>query len=1152
MFNSPQNTIVSVIILTYNGREHLKTCLTSLQNLEFPKEQLEIIVVDNGSTDGSVRFIKSRFKGIQLIDNKVNLGFSKGANLGASRASGEYLAFLNNDMRVDRNWLKLLVATAGAGKGVACVGSTILNWDGTEAEVKGRGGDAFCLAYSPSQISEAPAPAAKGYSKAFFVSGGAALVRRQVFQELGGFDPDFFLYQEDVDLGWRLWLRGYECVLASKALVYHRGGASSNKLPQEYIHELSQKHTLFSMFKNLETSNLKEILPVILYIFLERSRWVPAARESLENAIYDFQSSIDSLVAKRSEVQRTRVRTDDSIFDLLGHPFNFILQMESYATIRKQMVDCSEDIVFDPNEVDSVRIAIGEWLNRAHFLYESQLTEALAESRNECGVASDRIESLVSAFDQSEKIRLTRDETIREVSEYILSLQGDLAQSERENSSLSFRLSAKTEELDKIARSPAWRLLNRFGRFKYRYLLPAYRLFGLPPYNQSSLSPSNRNSLSPKSENQVAELPPAEEDIPVELNACDVICFPIIDWDFRFQRPQQLMSRFTDAGHRVFYINQTFRSAGPAYTVRQKQKNIYEVSLRGPQRNVYEDFLNEKARESLYASLDELRRDLLLGATIAFVQLPFWWPLVNKVREQFAWPIVYDCMDHHAGFSNNKQIMLEQERSLLDSADLVVVSSSFLEELARRRNPNVLMVRNACDYDHFAIAGQQKNNRPQIGYYGAIADWFDSDLVADLAARRPDWDFTLVGSTFSADVNRISKLPNVSLPGEKPYTEIPKWLGKFDVAIIPFKRTPLTEATNPVKVYEMLAAGKPIVSVPIPEVESLAPLVRLASTAEEFEQEISSALSEDDPSLTKPRREFAQGHTWKKRYELLAPAIRGVFPKASIIVVTFNNLELNRLCLESIYARTEWPNFEVIVIDNNSTDGTPEYLKEAEDTFPNLRVILNERNQGFAAANNIGLNHATGDYLVLLNNDTVVTRGWISTLIRHLHRDQTIGLIGPVTNTVGNEAKVEVDYTELEEMPAWASRFVQEHDGQIFPIAMLAMFCVAMRREVFEKVGLLDEQFGIGMFEDDDYAHRIKLAGLRLVCAADSFVHHFGQAAFKKLIANGKYDALFNENRRRYEQKWNIQWVPHQYGPLGFEPTGIAPRQPEVYRAKEG
>lgn len=752
---------------------------------------------------------------------------------------------------------------------------------------------------------------------------------------------------------------------------------------------------------------------------------------------------------------------------------------------------------------------------------------------------------------RDESIR-SRNETIRARDETVMSLQAEMGESARQNSALAATLAVKADELDKINRSPGGRLLNRFGRFKYRYLLPAYRLLGLPPYDES---PNNKNQVadsSPTPEAPVAyEAPAPQLDIALESNASDVICFPIIDWDFRFQRPQQLMSQFADAGHRVFYISQKFHASGPAYRILKKRENVYEVSLRGPERNIYEGVLDDAARQMLFESLDTLRRELMLGATVAFVQLPFWWPLVNQARQQFAWPIVYDCMDHHAGFSNNKQVMLDHESQLVESADLVVVSSSFLEEQATRHSVNVLMMRNACDYEHFAKAGKPKNKRPVIGYYGAIADWFDSDLVADLAERRPDWDFTLVGSTFSADVSRMSRLPNVSLPGEKAYLEIPEWLGRFDVSIIPFKRTPLTEATNPVKVYEILAAGKPLVSVPIPEVASLEPLVRLGSTAKEFEREIAAALSEDDPSLIEQRRAFAHGHTWEKRYENLAPAVRAVFPKASIIVVTFNNLKLNRFCLESIYGRTEWPNFEVIVIDNNSTDGTPDYLKQAESSFPNLRVILNEKNLGFAAANNIGLHHATGDYLVLLNNDTVVTRGWISTLIRHLHRDPTIGLIGPVTNSTGNEAKVDVDYTQLEDMPAWAARFVRDHDDQVFSIPMLAMFCVGMRREVFERVGLLDEQFGIGMFEDDDYAHRIKISGFRLVCAADSFVHHFGEAAFKKLKANGKYDALFAENRRRYEQKWNMEWVPHKYAPPGFEPTAAMAPRPEGHAGGE-
>ena len=392
-----------------------------------------------------------------------------------------------------------------------------------------------------------------------------------------------------------------------------------------------------------------------------------------------------------------------------------------------------------------------------------------------------------------------------------------------------------------------------------------------------------------------------------------------------------------------------------------------------------------RARDSYFDSLDALRREVLLGATVAVAQLPFWWPLVNKTRSRFAWPIVYDCMDYHAGFSTNEKLMIEQENDLLSSADLVVVSSDFLEEQARKHNAKVLMVRNACEYEHFVKAGGADNERPVIGYYGAIADWFDADLVADLAERRPDWDFLLVGSTFSADLSRLSKLANVSLPGEKPYAEIPDWLARFDVALIPFQRTPLTEATNPVKAYEILASGKPIVSVPIPEVAALRPLVRLATTAEEFEKEIAAALKENDPELIAKRRAFAREHTWEKRYEVLSAALCEVFPKASIIIVTFHNLQMNRLCLESLYGCTEWPNIEVIVVDNASADGTPDYLQEAEKSFANLRVILNDSNLGFAAANNIGLKLATGDYLVLLNNDTVATRGWLSALIRHLH-----------------------------------------------------------------------------------------------------------------------------------------------------------------------
>ena len=322
-------------------------------------------------------------------------------------------------------------------------------------------------------------------------------------------------------------------------------------------------------------------------------------------------------------------------------------------------------------------------------------------------------------------------------------------------SSLSGQLSQKERELQKITSTLGWRLLNAYGPIKYRYLLPVYRLLGLPPYRRGSSKkeqpgpmptpwPEIHTSVDVSPEREQARQPleheSAEQEfdelrrvLSSESHAYDVVCFPIIDWDFRFQRPQQLMSRFAAAGHRVFYLSQTFRVSGEPYVITEKRHNVYEVSLRGEPLNVYADSLNDRSRDAIFGSIDALRRDFSLGATVAVVQLPFWWPLVKQTRDEFAWPIVYDCMDHHAGFSTNRLAMIGQERGLLSSADLVVASSSFLSAEASLNNSSVLLLRNGCEYDHFAKATGGKSERPVIGYYGAIADWFDSDLVADLA-----------------------------------------------------------------------------------------------------------------------------------------------------------------------------------------------------------------------------------------------------------------------------------------------------------------------------------------------------------------------------------------------------------------------------------
>ncbi len=164
---------------------------------------------------------------------------------------------------------------------------------------------------------------------------------------------------------------------------------------------------------------------------------------------------------------------------------------------------------------------------------------------------------------------------------------------------------------------------------------------------------------------------------------------------------------------------------------------------------------------------------------------------------------------------------------------------------------------------------------PRIGYYGAIAEWFDGQLVAELAGLRPGWRFELIGSTLAGDVRLLEDVPNIRLLGERPYDELPNLIHDWDVFIIPFKRVPLTEATNPVKVYEMLATGKLVVAVGLPELVPIAAdgLIRLGDTAEQFAGAIEAELQGGEPSLPDRRRAFARENTWQARHRDLAIAI---------------------------------------------------------------------------------------------------------------------------------------------------------------------------------------------------------------------------------------------------------------------------------------
>lgn len=234
--------------------------------------------------------------------------------------------------------------------------------------------------------------------------------------------------------------------------------------------------------------------------------------------------------------------------------------------------------------------------------------------------------------------------------------------------------------------------------------------------------------------------------------------------------------------------------------------------------------------------------------------------------------------------------------------------------------------------------------------------------------------------------------------------------------------------------------------------------------------------------------------------------------RVSVIIPVWNQLDYTRQCLQSLRATA--PDAESIVIDNGSTDATAEYL--AAQT--GLQVLSNADNLGWVRAVNQGLAAATGDTLILLNNDTILPDGWLRPLLDALWTEG-VGLAGPVSNNVSAPQQVRSVYRTRSELEDWAWDTMQGNRGKLYACPRLVGFCLAARREVIAQIGGLDEQFGIGMFDDDDLCRRAAAAGWQTVIAAGSFVHHFGSVSFKALGAGVTSD-LLNRNAQLMREKW--------------------------------
>jgi GT2 family glycosyltransferase len=629
-------------------------------------------------------------------------------------------------------------------------------------------------------------------------------------------------------------------------------------------------------------------------------------------------------------------------------------------------------------------------------------------------------------------------------------------------------------------------------------------------------------------------------DAPTKDVKPDIFILSIINWDYRTQRPQHIAQGLSKIGHRIFYIEMSVAQANPQY--RKIDDNVYVIRLPIRYRaNLHaytgkiDSYTARAWLDSFYAFCDSVNSTSFKHLII---QHPYWWQLACYVSPEFQ--IVYDCMDEISGFSNTTQHILDLEEKLITSCDKLIVTSNYLYDKYQNVK-QVKLVRNAANLTHFDSAykaimqdkenGEVANNIGKfikIGYVGAIAEWFDTNLIYDVALSRPELEIHICGSVDVKEPLKLNMLSNVHLHGEIPYKDVPKFIGDMDVMMIPFKVLPIIQACDPVKFYEYCAMGKPTVSTALPELQRVPELIFTANTPEEFIEQVQKANEKGkDATFIEELRNYALENTWHHRVSDFEETISNL-PKVSVVILSFGDPELTKGTLHSLHVNGAcYPNLEVIIVDNGSKEKDLASLKKYAEGYDGVRIIENGKNLGFAVGNNVGIKAASGDYILMLNNDTVVSRGAIYAMVRHLENNPDIGVVGPLTNNIGNEAKVFVDYQNMEEMRLVARQITTGYRGVFTPINVCAYFAAMLRRRDLDVFGLLSEDYGRGFFEDDDHCAIIKENNYTCALAEDAFIHHHLSASFDK-VKKEERDKLFAENKQIYEAKWG-EWRPHKY-----------------------
>jgi len=352
----------------------------------------------------------------------------------------------------------------------------------------------------------------------------------------------------------------------------------------------------------------------------------------------------------------------------------------------------------------------------------------------------------------------------------------------------------------------------------------------------------------------------------IDFSRRAIIVLPNITWGYRTQRPQHIFSRLAKKGFNIFWVSQ-FTS--DKETVGKIDENIYQLNLKTLNKGkLLRDFhIDDVNAQEAFQSIKRLIGGKLKNDSILFTLHPAWYYLTQKFKQVIK---IYDLMDLYEGFTDSKTDLVEKEKELISQADLVFATADNLLKNAKDLNPNSFLIRNGADYDNFKEISPSGvldciSKKKIIGYFGSMSDWLDVKSIEYLAKNNPDLNLVFIGKINGRSIRHLYKYRNIYLLGEIEYPYLRCYLAYFDVCIIPFIINDLIQNTDPVKFYEYISAGKPVVSNMLPELQKYKDICYLYKSPNSFNRNIMKALKENDPKIVAKRKIIARNNSWDKR-----------------------------------------------------------------------------------------------------------------------------------------------------------------------------------------------------------------------------------------------------------------------------------------------